>query len=111
MPYFHIRKIRPLNPNFDGTMPSQHLVPVDGPALEEAPAVDNPSLEEALTSTYDWGIEATLPPMDDTGLKETVPPWEDPVVMEKLPPRDGPGIGEEGGCFDVCLLKRVHMEA
>ena len=40
MPYFHIKNIRSFNPNFDVTMPSQHLVPVDGPSLEEALAVE-----------------------------------------------------------------------
>ena len=95
LPYFHIRNIRSFNPNFDGIMPSQHLVPVDGPALEEALTVDNPALEEALTPTYDLGIETTLPPTDDTGFEETVPPREYPVVMATLPPTYGPGLGEE----------------
>ena len=111
MPYFHTRNIRSFNPNLDGTMPSQNLVPVDGPALEEALAADNLSLEEALTSTYDWVIEATLTPMDDTGLKETVPTREDPVVVATLPPTDGPGLGEEEVCFEVYFWKRARREA
>ena len=92
-------------------MPSQHLVPVDSPALEEALAVENPALEEALTPTEDWGIEATLPQMYDTGHKETVPPWEDPVVMATLTPTDGTRLGEKEVCFEVCLLKRVKRDA
>ena len=93
MPYLHISNTRSFNPNFDGTMPSQHLVPVDGPALEEALTADNPSLEEALTPTDYWGIEATLPPTDDTSLAETFQPREYTVVTATLPPMDGPGLG------------------
>ena len=111
MAYFYTRKIRSFNPNFDGTMTSQHLVSVDGPALEDALAVDNPPLKEALTPAENWGIEATLPPTDDTGLEETVTPREDQVVIATLPPTDSPSLVEEEVCFEVCLLNRVQREA
>ena len=74
IPYLHIRNIRSLNINFDGTMPSQHLVPVDSPALKESLAVENPALKEVIAPMDNWRIEATLPPTDDTGPEETVLP-------------------------------------
>ena len=111
IPYSQISNIWSFNTKFDGTMTSQHLVPVDDTTLEEELEVENLVLEEALTSTDEWGIEAVLPPTDDTGLKENVPPREDTVVMETIPPTDGTCLGKGEFCFEVCLLNRVRREA